>query len=829
MPERNILPSVEFISFEGLYTKQNQETLQVTQLRECKNADFFREYGSLSKLRGTARVLNGQYTEGFKVKSIAWGDFYKTQDLTGAIDRQELIGAGTTIRKVNSNGTTTQLLGGEPDALFRSSDSLDRFMFITSQNPFNVGNKGQMSKYDGTRITPWGLTAPGEQETTIESFDDDVSTRTPAWGTSNATIANSTAVAFNGTSVAMTKGTTSTSSFIEDLNRSPFAVNTVIEDRARMNVFIPREHYRKLATSGRAISVYFGSGTTLSNEFFRYDFQIGRLVEGWNTLIFDFSTFPSGDFGTTMGNPDDSAIASIRFEIITNQATDVPVVYWDNLVNLDQGGAVPTFDAAGGSVFNQSTTAKWDLRVTFVDDVGNESNSGPTSVTADNTTGSTNFGEIDWSSIPTSSNGAVVQRKLYRTTAGGSEFLFLTTINDNTTTTFTDTIPDASLGTNTPPQLGEDIFDNSIPPSAGIHVIWKRTAFLAGDPLNPNIVVFSRFDLPEAFPLANAIEFDERVTGMFKTYLGLVIVTETSYWRVIGDNPDYTVDKVIEGFGGVGFRGVGTGRETGWVTDRDGLRLYDLRETIKISEVIRDRVDAFDKSALEDSHTAHTRDNNGILWFTKDSAGKYTDIYYYQYMIDEIRRGWFSQIIPNPTTFNILQVWEIEDLNGNFKLHCGTDGGMVFELMSSNSLNWVNETGQERAITMEIQTPYMRLGANPEAKELEGVSGRVTPRFIELRAKEASGLAHTWTVTVETSDSASDTTTVRDSQILTFEFPAGTSLWRLPTLDLTSAEYIRLNVKNEEKNKDLAITGIKLYYHVRPGQFPVTSAAAGQN
>ena len=39
--------------------------------------------------------------------------------------------------------------------------------------------------------------------------------------------------------------------------------------------------------------------------------------------------------------------------------------------------------------------------------------------------------------------------------------------------------------------------------------MWKRTAFLAGDPLNPNLLYFSRFDLPEAFPLSNAIEFDD--------------------------------------------------------------------------------------------------------------------------------------------------------------------------------------------------------------------------------------------------------------------------------------------------------------------------------
>ncbi len=67
------LPSVDLINFEGLYTKQNPETLTVTQLRECKNADLFREYGSLSKLRGNTNVLNSVYQESSVTKGIYWG------------------------------------------------------------------------------------------------------------------------------------------------------------------------------------------------------------------------------------------------------------------------------------------------------------------------------------------------------------------------------------------------------------------------------------------------------------------------------------------------------------------------------------------------------------------------------------------------------------------------------------------------------------------------------------------------------------------------------------------------------------------------------------
>jgi hypothetical protein len=725
---------------------------------------------------------------------------------------------------------------------------LDRFMFITSQNPFSTGVRGQMSKYDGTRITQWGLTAPGLQETgpaaartdallgfEIETFDDaSIFSANDSGNIGIGSVASCTVetseIAWKGNSVAMSKGAGAGSCHMQILSRSPVNINNIIEDRCSMNVFIPRTAYRQLAQSGRAISVYFGSDAVLTSNYYRYDFQIGRLVEGWNTLIFDFSTFPANDFGFTQGLPDDTAIISYKYEILTAESASTPTIIWDNLVKVDQGGTVPSFVDSTGSVFTAGSSQSWNMRVTFIDDAGNESNSGPTGVLANNTTGETSFAQILWDDVPISANPACVRRDLYRTLAGGSEYLFLATIFDNVETSYEDTTPDASLGITTPPEVGSQIFDNSPPPSSGIHTVWKRTAFLAGDPLNPNLLYYSRFDLPEAFPFANALEFDERITGLFSTHLGLVVTTETSYWRVIGDNPDYTVDKVLQGFGGVGARAVGTARETGWVIDRDGMRLYDLRETIKISEVIRDRVDGFYKGTLEDTHSAHSRKHNGIYWLTKDASGVYSDIYAYQYMLDELRQGWFSQIVPNPTDFNILSLWEIEDANGDYQLHCGTDEGMVFELFSDNSLNWVDAAGQTRAITMEIQTAFTRLGGkggSPYDAQYEAATGRVSPRFIELRAKENTGAAHTWTVTVETSDSASENATIRATTDIIFAFPAGVSLLRLSMQDLIPGEYVRLTVKNEEKNKDLNLMGLRIDYHLRPGQYAVTGSPAG--
>lgn len=59
-------------------------------------------------------------------------------------------------------------------------------------------------------------------------------------------------------------------------------------------------------------------------------------------------------------------------------------------------------------------------------------------------------GKVSLAAIPVSTSGFVTARKLYRTVAGGSTFKLLTTINDNTTTTYTDNTADASLGATGP-------------------------------------------------------------------------------------------------------------------------------------------------------------------------------------------------------------------------------------------------------------------------------------------------------------------------------------------------------------------------------------------
>jgi hypothetical protein len=53
--------------------------------------------------------------------------------------------------------------------------------------------------------------------------------------------------------------------------------------------------------------------------------------------------------------------------------------------------------------------------------------------------------QVDLTAIPISSSGAVTQRKIYRTKAGGNTYYLLTTINNNSETTYTDNTADSNL------------------------------------------------------------------------------------------------------------------------------------------------------------------------------------------------------------------------------------------------------------------------------------------------------------------------------------------------------------------------------------------------
>lgn len=112
--------------------------------------------------------------------------------------------------------------------------------------------------------------------------------------------------------------------------------------------------------------------------------------------------------------------------------------------NAELAPTAPTVALAGAGAGNVNSGAHRYL-VTFVTADG-ETEAGAVSAAVTTTAGD---GRVSVSAIPTGGS-AVTSRKIYRTAANGSTYLLLTTLSDNTTTTYADNIADGSLGAAAP-------------------------------------------------------------------------------------------------------------------------------------------------------------------------------------------------------------------------------------------------------------------------------------------------------------------------------------------------------------------------------------------
>jgi hypothetical protein len=296
-----------------------------------------------------------------------------------------------------------------------------------------------------------------------------------------------------------------------------------------------------------------------------------------------------------------------------------------------------------------------------------------------------------------------------------------------------------------------------------------------------------------------------------------MITTDTDHWRLIGSNPDYTLEKVIEEIGAVGPRAVGTGKLEGWSVDQYGMRLYNLNQMVRISEPIQNQYEVLRNRY--DVHTVHSRRHNSIVQFNKDSDGKYTNNFMYSYTMDNMREGgWSRLVIPATCTLNPGHSAEVEDDEGTIKIYVSSEDGQIYELMADDSANWVSDDGTINPIHFKARTMWMRLGA--AGAENWEASGRVTPRLFELRAMEMNGQDSTWNVTIETSFISQDNSNIGivDRADLQVYIPAGAGLVRLPIRQKNAGDYVRITIENSDLDRDVVLLGARLYFWVQPSQ-----------
>src|SRR5512139_1700373 len=136
--------------------------------------------------------------------------------------------------------------------------------------------------------------------------------------------------------------------------------------------------------------------------------------------------------------------------------------------------------------------------------------------------------QVSLSNIDTSANTLVTQRRVYRTLTGGTVYYLLTTIADNTTTTYTDNLPDTTIGAAT---NVSDVDGTSVLPNCNIFALFENRVFCAGDYLQPQRVYYTEAnELGKYIPLTNYQDFAITVTAMVAIDNGLLVFESNKTW-----------------------------------------------------------------------------------------------------------------------------------------------------------------------------------------------------------------------------------------------------------------------------------------------------------
>jgi hypothetical protein len=258
---------------------------------------------------------------------------------------------------------------------------------------------------------------------------------------------------------------------------------------------------------------YFVSGDTstwlLTTNGTATEVKTGLATDSYHTVV---------SFGDVMCFfPYDTATAPYKYDFSSDTASAI----------TDIGLTQPTLGGAT-SVTNGEGNVKGIVKY-FVAYV-----SGTSVLALSAAFGEVNAGDgstIDLSSIPTSSTHF---RYIYRTRANGEQPYFVGSIDDSTTTTFSDNALDRELS-EVPPQHGQP------PPAATKYaVVYNNRLYIAG--ATQNLVDFSDINNPDSF---NTFSFysiggkdGDEITGLAKIRGALIIFKRNHMYKITGRDPE---------------------------------------------------------------------------------------------------------------------------------------------------------------------------------------------------------------------------------------------------------------------------------------------------
>ena len=288
-----------------------------------------------------------------------------------------------------------------------------------------------------TQIASGTITTNEIAANTIEAGDIKAATITTTQIAANTIVAsNITAATITGTEIAATT-----------ITAGNIAANTITANEITGNTITGSE------ITGTTLSGIFANLGTITAGNITID-SSGYIKGGqtaYNTGIGFFLGYDTDAYKFSIGNATTDYLNWTGSKIqIACSDPDAIVINYGSDILLKHGGDIK-FTSVTAPTACTATLVATDVgnvdagthiyKVTYVNETG-ETELGTASnyVTTDAT-----HKQVDLSDIPLSTSGSVISRKIYRTRANGIDYYLLTTIADNTTTTYTDNVADVNL------------------------------------------------------------------------------------------------------------------------------------------------------------------------------------------------------------------------------------------------------------------------------------------------------------------------------------------------------------------------------------------------
>lgn len=350
-----------------------------------------------------------------------------------------------------------------------------------------------------------------------------------------------------------------------------------------------------------------------------------------------------------------------------------PNVRWDgtSIKQVTPSAVASGMVAVTGNVATLSGTFQYKVTFLSADGIDGEPSEAVSVVTTSHS--------VSLSAIPTASGSEdITGRRIWRTTANGATFYLLTTIADNTTTTYTDTTEDADLDLTTELDTSAVAF-----PPCRYLVNHQERLVGAGSDGDEQTVFISNYQVPELCPLVapldevddpvfgGRIPVEDTVTGLASFGNVLLVFTAGGCWRLTGDNPNnWSFDRWIDN-GCLAHRSIASHRNMLIWLGSDGVYLAEgWGQVSHVSDPIREDLGEHLPTYLAQAH--------GFIWKERYYLCSVNFAFYFdlRYRVwGELENwSWWVSTVSRSTPDERERIFATDDLTEQvWELETGTD------------------------------------------------------------------------------------------------------------------------------------------------------------